>query len=101
MPCCCPHSRSASKCFSLFARCYRWRFQHRGFEPAQKQLLEGLEQAGYRNKTVLEIGSGVGHLHQTLLECGAKSAVGIDLAPAMIEQARDWARQRGLAERTR
>ncbi len=100
MTCCCPHSRSASKCFSLFARCYRWRFQWRGFEPAQKQLLEGLSQAGFEGKTLLEVGSGVGHLHQTLLERGAKSAVGIDLAQAMIEQARDWAAKRGLSDRT-
>lgn len=100
MNCCCPHSRSASKCFSLFARCYRWRFEHRGFEPSQKQLLEGLEKAGYRDKTLLEVGSGVGHLHQTLLERGARSAVGIDLAPAMIEQASDWATKRGLSDYT-
>lgn len=100
MNCCCPHSRSASKCFSLFARCYRWRFEHRGFEPSQRQLLEGLEQAGYQGKTLLEVGSGVGHLHQTLLERGAKSAVGIDLAPAMIEQARDWADKRGLSQQS-
>lgn len=100
MNCCCPHSRSASKCFSLFARCYRWRSEHRDFEASQKQLLEGLEQAGYRDKTLLEVGSGVGHLHQTLLEQGARSAVGIDLAPAMIEQARDRAAKRGLSPQT-
>lgn len=100
MTCCCPHSRSTSKCFSLLARCYRWRFEQRGIDPAQQQLLEGLEQTGYRDKTVLEIGSGVGHLHQTLLEHGARSAVGIDLAPAMIEQATDLAAKRGLSDRT-
>lgn len=101
MTCCCPHSRSASRCFSLFARCYRWRFEYRGFEPSQRRLLEGIEQAGYRDKTLLEVGSGVGHLHQTLLEGGARSAVGIDLAPAMIEQAKDWAERRGLSDQVR
>lgn len=100
MNCCCPHSRSASKCFSLFARCYRWRFEHRGFEASQKQLLEGLEKAGYEGKTVLEVGSGVGHLHQTLLERGARSAMGIELAPAMNDQASDWAAKRDLSDRT-
>lgn len=99
MSCCCPHSRSASKCFSLFARRYRRRFEKRGFEPSQRQLLEGLARAGYRDKTLLEIGSGVGHLHQTLLERGAQRAVGIDLAPAMIEQARQWAKERNLSDR--
>ena len=50
--------------------------------------------------SILEIGSGVGHLHQTLLEQGARFATGVDLAEAMIAEAKDWARQRGLESRT-
>ena len=99
MSCCCPHSRSASRVFSLFARNYRKRFTKKGFEPSQQQLLEGLQQAGYQHASLLEIGSGVGHLHMTLLEQGAKSATGIDLSPKMIEEARDWSKDRGLDER--
>jgi len=87
--------------FSFFARRYRKRFTRKGFEPSQKQLLAGLRQAGYGGKMVLEIGSGVGHLHQTLLEQGAQSAVGIDLASSMVEEAEAWAVERGLSERTR
>jgi len=101
MTCCCPHSRSAGKFFSLFARRYRRRFEKRGFEPSQKQLLRGLDDVGYQDATLLEIGCGVGHLHQTLLERGARSAIGIDLSPAMLKEARNWAMERGLAERTR
>jgi len=101
MSCCCPHARSASRFFSLFARRYRIRFEHRGFEPSQRQLLEGIEQAGFQGATLLEVGSGVGHLHQTLLERGAASAVGIDLAPDMIAEAKSWAEDRGLGQRTR
>lgn len=63
--------------------------------------MAGLEQLGYRDATVLDIGCGVGHLHQTLLEQGARSAVGIDLAPKMLAEARDWAQQRGLSDRVR
>jgi magnesium-protoporphyrin O-methyltransferase len=100
MNCCCPHSNSANRFFSFFAGRYRKRFEKKGFEPSQKQLLEGLEQAGYQDAKILEIGSGVGHLHQTLLERGAESAVGVDLASKMIEEARHWAQERGLAEKT-
>ncbi len=100
MNCCCPHDVSASKCFSRVARRYRRRFEKRGFERSQKQLLEGLTNTGFTGATVLEIGSGVGHLHMTLLERGAASAQGIDLAPKMIEEARRWARDRGLGQRT-
>ncbi len=99
MSCCCPHSRSASRFFSWFARSYRRRFERKGFERSQQQLLDGLGRAGYADASILEIGSGVGHLHQSLLERGAAIATGIDLAPVMIDEARDWAHKRGLAER--
>lgn len=100
MSCCCPHSRSANRFFSRFAGRYRKRFEKKGFEPSQKQLIEGLERAGYADASILEIGSGVGHLHQTLLEQGAASAVGIDLAAKMIDEARSWAADRCLADKT-
>ena len=100
MSCCCPHSNSANRFFSFFASRYRRRFEKKGFEASQKQLLEGLQQAGYRDAKVLEIGSGVGHLHQTLLEQGAASAVGIDLASRMVDEAQHWAEERKLAGRT-
>jgi magnesium-protoporphyrin O-methyltransferase len=100
MNCCCPHSNSANRFFSFFAGRYRKRFEKKGFEPSQKQLMEGLKQAGFKDATILEIGSGVGHLHQTLLENGAASAVGVDLASKMIEEARHWAKERDLSERT-
>lgn len=100
MRCCCPHSNSANRFFSFFAGRYRRRFEKKGFEPSQKQLMEGLEQAGYQDASILEIGSGVGHLHQTLLEQGAASAIGVDLASKMIEEARRWAEERTLTDRT-
>lgn len=100
MSCCCPHSNSANRFFSFFAGRYRRRFEKKGFEASQKQLMEGLQQAGFQDAKILEIGSGVGHLHQTLLERGAASAVGVDLASKMICEAQKWANERGLADRT-
>lgn len=99
MSCCCPHSKSGGRIFSFFASSYRRRFNKKGFEPSQIQLMSGLDQAGYANATLLEVGSGVGYLHQTLLEQGAKTAIGIDLAPDMLKEAQDWARDKGLADR--
>ncbi len=100
MNCCCPHSNSANRFFSFFASRYRKRFEKKGFEPSQEQLMEGLAEAGYKDAKILEIGCGVGHLDQTLLERGAASAVGVDLASKMIEEARHWAEERKLAEKT-
>ena len=99
MSCCCPHSKSGGRLFSFFARSYRRRFTKKGFEPSQEQLIQGLEQAGFVNATLLEVGSGVGYMHQVLLEQGAKSAVGIDLAPDMLKEAQQWAEEKGLMDR--
>ncbi|GMR15743.1 MAG: hypothetical protein BMS9Abin31_0030 [Gammaproteobacteria bacterium] len=101
MSCCCPHSKSGGRIFSFFAKSYRRRFTKKGFEPSQIHLMEGLEQAGYKNASLLEVGSGVGYLHQVLLEQGAKSAVGIDLAPEMLKEARAWSGQKGLTDRVK
>ncbi|HEC19797.1 MAG TPA: methyltransferase domain-containing protein [Gammaproteobacteria bacterium] len=100
MTCCCPHSISGGRLFSFFARSYRRRFAKKGFEPSQRQLLAGLSQAGFQDASLLEIGSGVGYLHQTLLAQGARTAVGIDLSADMLKEAEDWAAERGLAGRT-
>lgn len=97
MSCC--HSQSASRIFSFFAHRSRRRFEKKGFEASQEQLLAGLQQVGFGGATLLEIGCGVGNLHQTLLERGAHTASGIDLAPAMLSEARDWADKRGLGGR--
>lgn len=99
MSCCCPHSKSGGRLFSFFARSYRRRFDKKGFEPSQEQLIQGLEKVGFTNATLLEVGSGVGYMHQVLLERGAKSAVGIDLAPDMLKEAQQWADEKGLTDR--
>lgn len=99
MSCCCPHSKSGGRIFSFFARSYRKRFTKKGFEPSQQQLIAGLEKAGYQNATLLEVGSGVGYMHQVLLQQGAKSAVGIDLAPDMLKEAQAWADEKKLTDR--
>jgi hypothetical protein len=95
----CCNVESAGKFFSFFARGYRKRFEKKGFEVSQQQLLAGLEQVGYEGAALLEIGCGVGHLHQSLLEKGASTATGIDLATKMLSEATDWADERGLSDR--
>ena len=99
MPASCCHSKSASKLFSFFASKSRKRFEKKGFEPSQRKLLAGLEQVGFNDTRVLEIGCGVGHLHQSLLEKGAYAATGVDLAPSMLAEARDRADERGKSDR--
>lgn len=99
MNCCCPYSQSASRFFSLFTGSYRRRFEKKGFESSQKQLMAGLAQAGYQDTSVLEVGSGVGHVHLSMLEQGAASAVGVELSSKMNAEARLWSHERKLAKR--
>ena len=100
MTSCCVHNRDTGRFFGWFARRYRKRFARKGFEPSQKQLVEGLTRSGVGGATLLEIGCGVGYLHQRLLQAGAASAVGVDLSSRMLEEARAEAIEQGMAERT-
>jgi magnesium-protoporphyrin O-methyltransferase len=64
-------------------------------------LIEGLEAGGVAGMTILDIGAGVGAVHQQLLADGAASAVDIDGSPAFVEAARVEARRRGTEDRVR
>lgn len=100
MTSCCLHNQDTARFFGWFARRYRKRFARKGFEPSQKQLVEGLIRSRIQGAKLLEIGCGVGYLHQRLLQTGAASAVGIDLSVEMVQEARAAAREQGLGERT-
>ncbi|MCO4762017.1 MAG: methyltransferase domain-containing protein [Myxococcales bacterium] len=98
--CCCPETQGARRLFSFLAKRHRKKYARRGFEASQKQLLAGITDAGIEGASLLEIGSGVGHLHQTLIERGARQAVGVDLAPKMLVEARASAVEREIEEQT-
>ena len=99
MSCCCVASGGIGRFFGHFARRYRRRYEKRGLEATQRQLVEGLRQAGFEGARLLEIGCGVGYLHQQLLRDGAMRALGVDISEAMLVQARELARAAGLADR--
>src|SRR3989344_1286955 len=99
MSCCCVWSSGVGAFLGHFARRYRRRYERRGFEATQRQLLEGLRQAGFGGARLLEIGCGGGYLHQQLLRDCALRALGVDISEAMLAQARELARAAGLADR--
>jgi SAM-dependent methyltransferase len=76
------------------------RYRRRGPEPVQRKLLAGLTAAGVTGASILEIGCGIGELQRRVLAAGAASAVGIDIASGMIDQARAAAARTGVAPRT-
>lgn len=63
-------------------------------------LLDALEQAGFRERSVLDLGCGIGDLAIETVRHGAASARGFDLSPKAIEEARRLAAERGVGDRT-
>ena len=63
-------------------------------------LLAGLEEAGIRGQTVLDIGCGIGDLAIEAVRRGAARAFGIELSAKAVDEARRLAAERGVADRT-
>jgi magnesium-protoporphyrin O-methyltransferase len=63
-------------------------------------LLRGLEEAGIRDRTVLDIGCGIGDLAIEAVRQGAVRAYGVELSAKAVDEARRLSVERGVAERT-
>ena len=90
---------STREFFSKEAAKYARRFERRGPDAAQRGMLKLLETDELEGRSVLDIGCGAGPMHVSLLVRGAGRAFGVDIAPAMIAQARRMATQSGFGER--
>jgi magnesium-protoporphyrin O-methyltransferase len=62
-------------------------------------LLEALERAGVRDRSVLDIGCGIGDVATGALARGASNAVGVELSPKAVSEARRLAAERGVDDR--
>ena len=85
--------------FSGKARRTAKHFRKKGLEKAQRMLTESIIRQGIDEKSIIEIGCGVGSVHLTLLSEGAGSSVGIDLSEGMLDEARSLANEMGHAEK--
>lgn len=99
MNCCARHVDAAGRCFGFLSRCYVRRYRRKGPDDLQRALLARLLNWGVEGKSLLDVGCGVGVLHQSLLARGADRAIGVDLAPVMLERARERAGALGLGDR--
>ncbi len=99
--CCGSTSCGIGRCFGHFSHRYTRRYERRGLEDTQRHLIAGLSAVGFAGRSLLEIGCGVGYLHQYLVLHGAATAVGVDLAWPMLIEARALAARQGLAQRVR
>jgi magnesium-protoporphyrin O-methyltransferase len=65
-----------------------------------KPLLGALEEAGIADRTVLELGCGIGDLAIETVRRGARRAWGFDLSPKAVAEARLLAAHREVGDRT-
>lgn len=99
MTSCCSHpsaSESTGKFFSKRSKWYARSFRKGKLEKIQHFLINEIKKEPLEGKTVLDIGSGVGKLHITLLQHGAASATGVDMSEEMINQAKRFAEKFGV-----
>jgi 2-polyprenyl-3-methyl-5-hydroxy-6-metoxy-1,4-benzoquinol methylase len=101
MPCSCRNSSTegAAKFFSKRAHSYLKRFRRRGLRKEQQLLVAGIPARTLQDATILEIGSGIGALHLTLVRDGAARATGVELSEEMLAGARDLADEMGVSNR--
>ena len=76
-------------------------YRRNGVEGLTRTLIEELASDGLAGRTVLEIGAGVGAVHNELLRRGAAAAVDVDASRAFLAAAREEAERQGHADRVR
>jgi SAM-dependent methyltransferase len=95
-----PDTSGAANFFDGQAELYKKRFSKKGFEKSQKKLFEALQRFGLEEKTLLEIGCGVGYFSFQVLRSGMKTTLGYDLSPKMIQTAKYYAKELALEDRS-
>jgi magnesium-protoporphyrin O-methyltransferase len=76
-------------------------YRRRGPGRASRAIAEALAREGVEGRTVLDIGGGVGAVHQQLLARGAARVTDVDASRPYLEAARSEAERLGLIDRVR
>jgi SAM-dependent methyltransferase len=81
-----------------------WTSQARTKPTAAKvtaSLLDAITEAGVADRTILDVGCGIGDLAMEVVARGGASGTGFDLSPKAIGEARRLAASRGVGDRMR
>jgi 2-polyprenyl-3-methyl-5-hydroxy-6-metoxy-1,4-benzoquinol methylase len=76
------------------------RYRRRGLDGNAQRLVDFVRAEGVENKTVLEVGGGVGAIQLELLRAGAAGTVNVELSAAYEPYAAELADEAGLGGRT-
>ena len=74
-------------------------YRKKGPWKTTQMLLEAIKAEGAEDKTVLDIGGGIGAIQHDLLKAGARSCASVDASAAYIEVAKEEAERQGHADR--
>jgi len=81
------------------ARAEARRYRRRGLDPTSRAIVRFLIQQGVADRTLLEVGGGIGAIQIELLKAGVKRALNIELTPTYEDAARALLREAGLEDR--
>lgn len=75
------------------------RYRRKGADRSTRLLIDALTSAGVAERTLLDIGGGIGVIDHELLAAGAASAVHVEASEAFARAAAEEATRRGTASR--
>ncbi len=75
------------------------RYRRKGPRRTTQLLIDAVAADGTADRTILDVGGGVGVVHLALLAAGARRAVDVDASSAFLSVARSEAVHRGVADR--
>lgn len=97
---CCPQCRGIESLFDEKTAKKELRtYQKKGPGKTTRMLLNALKDAGVAQKSLLDIGGGVGVIQLELLKAGVTKVINVDASTAYIETARKEAQQQGHADK--
>ena len=74
-------------------------YRRKGPTKSTRALLAALESAGVRDRSLLDIGGGVGAIQHELMQAGASGVTNVDASTAYLKAVREEADRRGYADR--
>jgi magnesium-protoporphyrin O-methyltransferase len=74
-------------------------YRRRGPAGTTRLLIQALQNLGVNDRTLLDVGGGIGVIQYELLKAGARSAVSVDASTAYVKAAQEEARRQGLEDR--
>jgi hypothetical protein len=97
---CCSHCRDAGTFFNdRTAKKELKRYKRKGPQKSTRLLLDEIRKKDLKNKTLLDIGGGIGAISFELLESGIKSSTHVDASAAYLKVTKGEAANRGLKSR--